>query len=1845
MQTKTKPQLMNELEAAEKTIAGLEKQLATCKEEESEERFRSLFEHAPVAYQSLDEQGCFIDVNPAHCKMMGYPANELIGRSFGDLWSPTTSSSFPQAFDFLKRENQAQADLQLVRRDGTVIEVVLDGSVQRDEQGHFIRTHCILHDLTERKHAENAVRESEKRFTTLFHSNSIAIGITRKPGLEIVEVNDAWCKLTGYTREQAIGHTSIELGLSNPETLSQIRGILETHGAIHDFDIPLYTRTHQERRVLLSSEPIELGGESCVLTNLLDITERKQAEIQRESILEKVRGSEALLRQVLESTQDAIFAVDRDYRLLINNERHQQVLVETGGHPFHIGESVLPPDYLPEVLEHWRSLYDRAFSGEEFKWEAEWTYTDGLLHVNESNFSPLHDVTGNIIGALVVIRGITERKRAEQKIRESEERFSKIFQASPIGIVLTQIESGDILDVNDAFLEIFERKREEVIGNTTLALNFYPDPGDRARLMSILREQGRISGEETGFRRSLGEIGTLYVSAEIIDLPNGQALLSMMVDITKRKQAEAALKAERLRFEQVAATVPGAITVLSLQTDREMNLLYASKSFEDIFGLALADLSKNVGDIIQRVPKEEIQRILDKLQKMSVSLTPLHIEFPYQHPSKGEVWLENHAQPVREADGSVTWYGVTNDITERKQAENALERTRNTLEQAQKIAHMGSFEYIAATQTTVWSEEEYRIYGLDATKPSPAYTEMIQKMIHPDDAYQLHDMFTKAIERSSTYELEHRIVQPDGSVRWVYDRAHPYFNEQGKLERYIGTTLDITERKQAEETLKESEERFSKAFFTSPLSQSIIAQGTSEIVEVNEACCSLFEYSREELIGAHTSKLNLWEDPADRQSAVEELQRTGHLPPREATIRVKSGGVRTVIAAIEPIFWKGVPCLISFVIDITERKQVEQDLRESEQRFATIFENSPVAIGLSRLRDGQVIHVNSAFTNLYGFTREEIIGRTATELRIWAKPAERQLFVEALKTRQHIAGMEATARQKSGAERQIMVWGELVEINGEPCMMAQIIDIHERKLAEESIHTNSQKLELLLDLLPVGLAVLDSEGKIVKQNTALETILGISADSQAHGNYRRRQYLRPDGTSMPPEEFASTRVRRGEPAALNVETGVVKEDGATIWVNVSATRVPLNDWHTVVVTSDITERKQAEGKLRESEEKYRGLMESMDSVVATIDGNGKFLYMNDVAARQLGGTPQELIGKTIHELFPEPAASQQLEGVRQVIREDKGRTSESLSFVHGGPRWYHNSLQPIHNEHGQAVYALLNSTDIHELKAAQQELAELNRTLEERIQQATAEVQDLYNNAPAGYHSLDANGCFIQINQTELNWLGYSRDEVIGHSFSDFVTSKSLAVFKQNFQSFKQRGWLQDLEMEFLRKDGTTFRALVNATAIKDKNGNYVMSRSTVFDITERKLAESQREAALEKLRESYDQITVANMALEKAMRVKDEFLASMSHELRTPLTGILGLSESMLLGTYDELNDRQKKSLKFIHESGQHLLSLINDILDLSKIEAGRLEVELQPCSLMDVCQSSLQLTKGMANQKRQQVKFTPPSEPIMLNVDVRRLKQIIVNLLGNAIKFTPEKGELGLDVEPDEAKQQVKLIVWDKGIGIKPEHLPKLFQPFTQIDSSLAREYSGTGLGLSLVQRLVQLHNGSVEVESVFGEGSRFIVTLPWMAPPTRAIDLEQKEEPQVDPVEDVHPGQLILIVDDNRMLLSVLADFLESQNYRTIKIHSGRELLAGISNLRPDLILMDVQMPGMDGLETIRRIRAEQNSAIATTPIIAVTALVMTGDRERCLEAGANEYISKPMNFEKLVAVIRSLAGKKQ
>jgi CheY-like chemotaxis protein/anti-sigma regulatory factor (Ser/Thr protein kinase) len=390
-------------------------------------------------------------------------------------------------------------------------------------------------------------------------------------------------------------------------------------------------------------------------------------------------------------------------------------------------------------------------------------------------------------------------------------------------------------------------------------------------------------------------------------------------------------------------------------------------------------------------------------------------------------------------------------------------------------------------------------------------------------------------------------------------------------------------------------------------------------------------------------------------------------------------------------------------------------------------------------------------------------------------------------------------------------------------------------------------------------------------------------------------------------------------------------------------------------------------------------------------------------------------------------------------------------------------------------------------------------------------------------------------------------------------------------------------------------------------------------------------------------------LELEHANSAKDEFLAGMSHELRTPLNSMLGMSELLLEQTRDPLSACQQKSLRVISSSGRHLLDLINDILDLSKIEAGKLDYYPEIVGVAEISQASLAFVKTQAMQKSIDLSFEEDQSVSKLYADPRRLKQILVNLLTNAVKFTPKRGQVILRVTADADEDLIQFAVIDNGIGIAPEDLERLFQPFVQVDSRLNRQNEGTGLGLALVQKLTDLHGGSVQVESAIGSGSRFTINLPW----GRDMLAQQKpSEPRdemligkqigtnnIQPEASIH-SSIILLAEDNMANVLTIGDYLESHDFQVVVAHNGLEAIDKANENNPDIILMDIQMPAMDGLEAIRRLCA--TPGFADTPIIALTALAMPGDRERCIEAGANEYMSKPLNLKKLLHAILQLAG---
>ncbi|MEW5988787.1 MAG: ATP-binding protein, partial [Chloroflexota bacterium] len=412
--------------------------------------------------------------------------------------------------------------------------------------------------------------------------------------------------------------------------------------------------------------------------------------------------------------------------------------------------------------------------------------------------------------------------------------------------------------------------------------------------------------------------------------------------------------------------------------------------------------------------------------------------------------------------------------------------------------------------------------------------------------------------------------------------------------------------------------------------------------------------------------------------------------------------------------------------------------------------------------------------------------------------------------------------------------------------------------------------------------------------------------------------------------------------------------------------------------------------------------------------------------------------------------------------------------------------------------------------------------------------------------------------------------------------------------------------------------------------------------LEERGRERSQAEAALleerallaRRVAERTADLSAANAEMVRAAQLKDEFLASMSHELRTPLNAILGLSEALEEGVYGDLNEKQVKSLRTIQESGRHLLELINDILDVSKIEAGKLVLEIGPVSLESVCQASLQFVKPAAQRKQQTIAYTSDGAVTAILADERRLKQILVNLLSNAVKFTAEGGRIGLDVTGDSQQQVVRCAVWDTGIGISPLEMSRLFKPFVQLDSRLSRQHAGTGLGLTLAYRMAELHGGSLSVASEVGVGSRFTVVLPWRSVAAGEEGNGRRPDAQLALAGRASPAatQRALLVEDSPTTAEQLTRYLHELGIQTVIHPQAEGVLEKVLDVQPDFIVLDILLPEPSGWDILDQLKADLRTQ--ALPVIVVSVV---DEPAQGKNLGAAVYLVKPVSRQQLYRAV--------
>ncbi len=744
--------------------------------------------------------------------------------------------------------------------------------------------------------------------------------------------------------------------------------------------------------------------------------------------------------------------------------------------------------------------------------------------------------------------------------------------------------------------------------------------------------------------------------------------------------------------------------------------------------------------------------------------------------------------------------------------------------------------------------------------------------------------------------------------------------------------------------------------------------------------------------------------------------------------------------------------------------------------------------------------------------------------------------------------------------------------------------------------------------------------------------------------------------------------RRARDGFASTELACIKKDGTKFQGEVTSSIFTDAQGQpcTSMIIRDVTERKMIENKL-----KLQGsALEAAANAIMLTNPEGSILWVNPAFVMLTGYSVEEVLGKTprifksgeqdeifYHQMWETILCGKVWRSELVNKRKDGIRYVEEISITpsldeSGNPKYFIAAIQDISKRKEFEKNFLLSESRYRNLfeespiAIFEEDFSAIKDRLDILRREGITDWRDYFSTHPSLVREMAALVKVIRANKAAIEFHGLHSEEEFNQRFDSLFPDHVSKKFAEELIQIAQGKTHFSIDAVNRTFTGKTADIIIYFTVVPGFEKDYSKVIISVVDITHQKEIETELRRLNLELEDRVSQRTAelhsANISLAKASRLKDEFLANMSHELRTPLTGVLGLSETLQKGVYGPLNEKQISVIYTIEEGGRHLLNLINDILDLSKIEAGKAELQPSIMNVGDVCQSSLRMVRQMAVSKNLTVTFTQNPLEMIMYADPKRLKQILVNLLGNAVKFTPENGELGLEVCGDEDTDEVRFTVWDNGIGIAPENMEKLFQPFVQLDSGFSKNFKGTGLGLSLVERLTRLHGGRVEVQSELGCGSRFTVFIPWKK--AMAVNLVDAAREKVAWSTDFQDGMktqanpaVILIIDDNQTNNDMLADFLKFKGYQVITALDGRQGLDCVATGKPDVILMDIQMPGMDGLDAIRTIRG-MPEGFSDIPIIALTALAMPEDRDRCLNAGADAYMSKPVDLNGLLAAIK-------
>ena len=1154
------------------------------------------------------------------------------------------------------------------------------------------------------------------------------------------------------------------------------------------------------------------------------------------------------------------------------------------------------------------------------------------------------------------------------------------------------------------------------------------------------------------------------------------------------------------------------------------------------------------------------------------------------------------------------------------------------------------------------------------------------------------------------------------------------FNQMVVEVRHAFTKLEHTnealESRVEERTaaLKQSEERFSKAFQCSPNPFAIVNLQTGRFLAVNDSFLQLSGYTHEEIVGWNGSETNIWMNPDEAGSLAQVLQEQGYIRNLEMSYRTKTGDMGTVLVSAEKIELAGVPCAIYVNTDISDRKRVETALQTSKRQ---LIRQSAALVELTRnpaLSQGDWHHAIQEITTVAAQTLEverasiwrygadkftihcedlyELTTNTHSRgLEISARDYPR--YFQSLEVDQIIAAQDAytdprTAEFGSGYLRTLGITAILdapIRLGGETvgvlCMertddhyawtleeqgfarsladlVALAIEAQQRSQAEAALRQSKEDLRLIVE----GTASETGEQffracvrYLAQALQAKYALVGEFVDSTKQAARSLAVWADGDWGDLVTYELAGSpcgKVLAGMPCYFPNDVQALFPDDQ--WLSEFKIKsywgVPLKNQqgevlgHLVVLDTEPMqlnsdrelvlrifaaragaelERKQAEETLKTREAEYRDLVQTANSVIIRWDAQGIIRFINDYGRTFFGYSESEIIGKpVVGTIVPITESSgRDLQQLMQSIQTEPQQylANENENIRHNGDRvWLAWANKPIWDEAGNLIEILSVATDITIRKQAEQAL-----------QESEEKFRSIVENANDIIYILKPDGTFSYASPNWTTILGHTVDEIVNTPFIPLVHPEHLPACQAAFQKLLTgQDRITGLEYRVQHKDGSWRWHTSNVAVVKDSAGNVTYCVGIARDISDRKAAEVELQKAKE--------------AAEVANRAKSEFLANMSHELRTPLNGILGYAQ--ILKRDKRLTAEQTYGVDTIHQCGEHLLTLINDVLDLSKIEARRLEIypiEFQLPSFLDAI---VNLFKLRSQQKQISFLYETLSElPDIVQGDEQRLRQVLINLLSNAIKFTDQGGvalKVGLVHSPrpleypsnsavkpqlDSDAGILRFQVEDTGIGIAAADLEAIFLPFQQVGDR-QRMQEGTGLGLSISRKLVAMMGGELQVRSVPGQGSTFWFEIPLQLGVALGAG-DRAKLPEV--IGYKGPRRRVLVVDERAENRTVLCQLLEPLGFELAEAENGQRCLEMATTFQPDLVFMDLVMPVMDGFEATRQLRRSPD--FPNLIIVAASASAFDHDQAFSLNVGCDAFLSKPIQYKQLLDTLHT------